>query len=193
MSKKLKFMQMVHSPLGEALVVFAGEPGAPQVPAWQLRPPLPPQSEQAPRVMHAPPPLPQPLSAGASLAITQLQLLGRVFGVLDEDSQQHVLESLTVALAAEALPGVVLPIVFHCRLIYFPPCCNVTLFYRSDDVQSLRDNCCLQHRTVQKCASRTSMPSVTSTALLSGLYPTIRPTKCSEILCQNRHNVHHHW
>ena len=98
-------MQMVHSPLGEALATFAGAPGGPQVPAWQLRPPMPHQSEQAPRVMHAPPPLPQPLSAGAALAITQLQLLGRVFGVLDEPSQERVLESLTAALAVEAPPG----------------------------------------------------------------------------------------
>ena len=106
-------MQMVHSPLGEALATFAGEPGGPQVPAWQPRPPMPPQSEQAPRVMHAPPPLPQPLSAGAALAITQLQLLGRVFGVLDEASQLHVLESVTAALAAEAPPGVL----HGCRLL----------------------------------------------------------------------------
>lgn len=99
-------LQMVHSPLGEALATFAGEPGGPQVPAWQLRPPLPPKSEQAPRVLAQPPPLPQPLSAGASLAITQLQLLGRVFAVLDEHQQSHILECIVAALAAEAPPGV---------------------------------------------------------------------------------------
>ena len=32
-------------------------------------------------------------------------LLDRVFGVLDEPSQERVLESLTAALAVEALPG----------------------------------------------------------------------------------------
>lgn len=98
-------LQFAESPLEEDLATFAGQPGGLQVPAWQLRPPPPPQADHAPRVDAQPPLLPQPVSTSAALAMTQLQLLGRVFAVSEEEQQAHILESVTAALAAEASAG----------------------------------------------------------------------------------------
>jgi len=99
-------VQYAESPLEEELATFAGQPDGPQVASWQLRPRPPPQLDDAPRVDANPPLLPQPESAAAALAVTQLQLLGRVFAVSEEDQQAHILESVIATLAAEPPSGV---------------------------------------------------------------------------------------
>jgi hypothetical protein len=98
------WVQLAKTPLDEALACFAGQPGGPHVHTWQLRPPAAAGTDHTPRVKSSRSPFPQPLSAGGALAIVQVQLLGRLFAVTDEETQSHVLSTVIAALAAEAPP-----------------------------------------------------------------------------------------
>ena len=98
-------VQIVDGPIEAALACFAGRPGAPQPPAWQLRPPAPPHSDASPRVPFTPAPFPQAQSLSASLTFVQLRLFGVLFPLLTAAKQEMFIEALTVVLAAEATSG----------------------------------------------------------------------------------------
>ena len=95
-------LQAADSPLEEALATFSGRPGGPAAPAWQLRPPAPPQAEATPRVPAPPSHFPQPVSLSAALCASQVRLFSRVFALVDTVTQTRTVERLTAALAAEA-------------------------------------------------------------------------------------------
>ena len=93
---------MAEDPLEHALVTFSGRIGAPQRAVWQLRPPLPPQSDVSPRVPAPVAEFPQPLSLSSALTFTQLRLFGVLFAHSSHEKQERLIEMLTAALASDA-------------------------------------------------------------------------------------------
>ena len=93
---------MAEDPLAHALVTFSGRIGAPQRAVWQLRPPLPPQSDVSPRVPAPVADFPQPLSLSSALTFAQRRLFGVLFAHCSHEKQERLIEMLTAALASDA-------------------------------------------------------------------------------------------